>query len=63
MALSALRGVARIVTRLSRSSYARQRDDIEFPFSGGRVIKVVYDIGADAYVHVERELAAVMARD
>jgi arylsulfatase len=35
----------------------------KFPFSGGRVIKVVYDIGADAYVDVERELAAVMARD
>jgi hypothetical protein len=35
----------------------------KFPFSGGRVIKVVYDIGADGYVDVERELAAVMARD
>jgi arylsulfatase len=35
----------------------------KFPFEGGRVIKVVYDVADDAYIDVERELAAVMARD
>jgi arylsulfatase len=35
----------------------------KFPFSGGRILKVVYDIADDVYVDVERELAAVMARD
>ena len=34
-----------------------------FAFTGGRVIKVVYDIADDLYVDEERELAAVMARD
>jgi arylsulfatase len=34
-----------------------------FPFSGGRVVRVVYDIGKDAYVNVERRFAAVLARD
>ncbi|MGH3040014.1 MAG: arylsulfatase, partial [Gaiellaceae bacterium] len=35
----------------------------KFPFTGGRIIKVVFDVADDAYVDVERELAAVMARD
>jgi arylsulfatase len=35
----------------------------KFPFTGGRIIKVVFDIGDDVYLDVERELAAVMARD
>jgi hypothetical protein len=30
---------------------------------GRIVIKVVFDVADDAYVEVERELAAVMARD
>ena len=34
-----------------------------FAFSGGRIIKVVYDIADDAYLNAERELAAAMARD
>ncbi len=34
-----------------------------FPFSGGRIIKVVYDIADDAYVDLERRLAVAMARD
>jgi arylsulfatase A-like enzyme len=34
-----------------------------FPFTGGRVVKVVYDVADDAYIDVERELAAVLARD
>jgi arylsulfatase len=35
----------------------------KFPFTGGRVIKVVFDIANDVYVDVERKLAAAMARD
>ncbi len=35
----------------------------KFPFSGGRIIKVVYDVADDVYVDVERQVAAVMARD
>lgn len=35
----------------------------QFPFSGGRVIRVVYDIADDIYIDVERKLAAAMARD
>jgi arylsulfatase len=35
----------------------------QFPLSGGRIIKVIYDVAADVYVDVERQLAAAMARD
>jgi len=35
----------------------------KFPFTGGRVIKVIYDIGGDMYVNEERQLAAALARD
>jgi arylsulfatase len=35
----------------------------KFPFTSGRVIKVIYDIADDVYVDRERELAAAMARD
>ena len=34
-----------------------------FPFSGGRIVKVVYDVAKDVYIDVERKLAAAMARD
>jgi arylsulfatase len=34
-----------------------------FAFSGGRVIKVIYDVASDAYVDLERKLAAALARD
>ena len=34
-----------------------------FPFTGGRIIKVVYDVAKDVYVDVERAMAASMARD
>jgi arylsulfatase len=34
-----------------------------FPFAGGRLIKVIYDIADDMYVNVERQLAAALARD
>jgi arylsulfatase len=35
----------------------------QFPFTGGRVVKVIYDIADDAYIDVERKLAAALARD
>jgi arylsulfatase len=35
----------------------------KFPFTGGQVIKVMYDVADDVYVDVERELAVVLARD
>ena len=35
----------------------------QFPFTGGQVIKVVFDIAEDAYINVERRLAAALARD
>ncbi len=34
-----------------------------FEFSGGRIVKVVFDAADDAYVDVERHLEAAMARD
>jgi len=34
-----------------------------FAFTDGRIVKVVFDIADDAYVDVERHLAAAMARD
>ncbi|HWM12650.1 MAG TPA: arylsulfatase [Solirubrobacteraceae bacterium] len=34
-----------------------------FDFSGGRIVKVVFDVADDVYVDVEREMAAAMARD
>ena len=34
-----------------------------FPFTGGAIVKVVFDIADDAYVDVEAHLAAAMARD
>jgi len=35
----------------------------KFEFTGGKIIKVVYDIADDVYVDVEKEMAAAMARD
>jgi hypothetical protein len=35
----------------------------KFEFTGGRIVKVVFDIADDAYVDVEHELAAAIARD
>jgi arylsulfatase A-like enzyme len=35
----------------------------KFEFTGGRIVKVVYDVGDDRYVDLERHLAAAMARD
>jgi len=34
-----------------------------FEWTGGEIIKVVFDVADDAYVDVERHLAAAMARD
>jgi hypothetical protein len=35
----------------------------KFEFTGGRIVKLVFDVADDAYMDVERELAAAMARD
>jgi arylsulfatase len=35
----------------------------KFPFSGGRVVKVIYDVADDVYIDLERKLAAALARD
>jgi arylsulfatase A-like enzyme len=35
----------------------------KFEFTGGRIVKVVFDVADDAYIDVERQLAAAMARD
>jgi hypothetical protein len=34
-----------------------------FQFTNGTIIKVVFDVADDAYIDVERHLAAAMARD
>src|SRR5262249_48085863 len=34
-----------------------------FEFAGGRVIKVIFYVGKDVYVNVEKAMAASMARD
>jgi hypothetical protein len=34
-----------------------------FSFTGGKIEKVVFDVGDDVYIDVERHLAAAMARD
>jgi hypothetical protein len=33
-----------------------------FNYHGGEIIKVVFDIANDAYIDVERDLAAAMSR-
>lgn len=35
----------------------------KFEFSGGRVVKVVFDVADDVYLDLERKLAAAVARD
>jgi len=37
--------------------------DSKFAFTGGQISKVIYDIADDAYMDMEQELAAAMARD
>jgi hypothetical protein len=34
-----------------------------FEFTGGKIVKVVFDDADDAYIDVERHFAAAMARD
>jgi arylsulfatase A-like enzyme len=34
-----------------------------FPFTGGRIVRVVYDLADDQYLDLERRFAAMMARD
>jgi arylsulfatase len=35
----------------------------KFAFRGGNIVKVVFDVADDAYIDVEREMAAALARD
>ncbi|GAA4206885.1 arylsulfatase [Actinocatenispora rupis] len=42
---------------------AAYRDRGRFPYRGGELVKVVFDVADDAYVDVERHLAAAMSRD
>jgi arylsulfatase len=35
----------------------------KFPFTGGRIVQVVYDLADDQYLDVEREFASRLARD
>jgi arylsulfatase A-like enzyme len=35
----------------------------QFPFAGGRVVKVVYDVAGDTYENLEVKFAAALARD
>ncbi len=35
----------------------------QFPFTGGRIAQVVYDVADDVYLDVERQMAAALARD
>ena len=35
----------------------------KFEFTGGEVIKVVFDVANDAYINVEQKMATAMARD
>ena len=35
----------------------------KFAFTGGAIVKVIFDVADDAYVDVERHFAAAMARD
>ena len=34
-----------------------------FEFTGGKIVKVVFDVADNTYVDIERHLAAAMARD
>jgi arylsulfatase len=35
----------------------------KFAWTGGRIVKVVYDVADDAYIDIEKHLAAALARD
>jgi hypothetical protein len=37
--------------------------NLNVQFTGGTIAKVVFDVADDAYVDVERHMAAAMARD
>jgi hypothetical protein len=39
------------------------RSTPKFEFTRGKIVKVVFDVADDAYVDVERELTAAIARD
>jgi hypothetical protein len=52
----------------ARAAAGRRRANLRDPhrrreLTGGRIVKVVFDVGDDAYVDLERHLHAAMARD
>jgi hypothetical protein len=51
------------VRRLRRRRRRQLAYTPKFEWSGGQIHKVVFDVADDAYVDVERHLAAAMARD
>ena len=55
------RGARASATTAATRSAASTRP--KFPFTGGRIVKVVFDVADDAYVDVERQMAAALARD
>lgn len=58
----ALCGEGLAVGRDSADPVSREYES-GFSFSGGRIHRVVYDVGTDAYVDLERRLGAILARD
>jgi hypothetical protein len=55
-----------IITALLCANHSVSRlssDEPRFEFTGGKIVKVVFGVADDAYVDVEHELAAAIARD
>jgi arylsulfatase len=44
-------------------SVSKLYEGSRFPFTGGTIGKVVFDLADDQYLDVERQLAALLARD
>jgi arylsulfatase len=40
-----------------------QYEGDRFPYSGGEIRKVIFDVADDQYKDVERQLAALLSRD
>jgi hypothetical protein len=49
--------------RKARSDAVNSQYKPKFEFSGGTVIKVIFDVADDVYADVEQHFAAAMARD
>jgi arylsulfatase len=51
------------VHRLRRRRPGQHHLPAPLRVTGGRIVKVVFDVADDAYIDVERHFAAAMARD